>query len=107
MSDYVYPVLVAVAVLGTLVVRVYYFVRAASIGATGSVLAKIGGSFALYMLVFVVSFLFAVGLCAAGCPRELNFLLTLFYYGLSLFSVFSLRNFYRRLINDSTPSNTS
>ena len=107
MSHYVYPILIAVAVLGTLVVHLYYFVRAASTGGTGSVLAKIGGSFALYMLVIVISFLFAVGLCAASCPSELNFLLTLFYYGLSLFSVFSLRNSYRRLINDSTPSNTS
>ena len=105
MSDYIYPLLIAIAVLGTLIVHVYYVV-AAIYRRRWQFVAKVGGSFALYILVIVVSYLFAVGLCAAGCPRDLTFLLTVFYYGLSLVSVFLLRDSFRRLANDATPTRT-
>jgi hypothetical protein len=106
MSGYTYPLLIGVAVLGTFVVHLYYLVGVIYRRRLQFVV-KVGVSFALYMSGIAVSFLFAVGLCAAGCPRELNFSLTLFYYGLSIVSVFSLRNSYRRLINDSTPTPTN
>jgi len=105
-SDDPYLVVIAVAFLGTFVVHLYYLAGAIYRGRWQFV-AKIGGSFALYVLGIVVSFLFGVGLCAAGCPDGLNFLLILFYIGLSLFIVIRLFKSHRRLISDSTPTSTS
>ena len=89
--DAVFALLIAIAILATFVDHLCYFVGAVYQRRWQSV-AKIGGSFVLYLLVIVVSFLLAVGLCAAGCPSGLNFLLGLFYLALSVGSVILLHS---------------
>jgi len=98
--------LAAAGVVGTFLVHLYYLIGAIY-RRSWQFVAKIGGSFALYLLGIVVTFLFAVGLCAAGCPRGLSVLLGLFFLGLSLVIVIRLRNSHRRLIHESTPTRTS
>jgi len=96
----------AIVILATLVAHFYYVVGAIYRRRWGFV-AKIVGSFGLYLLVVVVSFLFGVGLCAAGCPSGLNFLLGLLYLAMAIALVSRLRTAYRRLIQDSTPTHAS
>jgi len=105
-SDDFFGLLIAIAILGTFIIHLYYVVGAIY-RRRWQFVAKIGSLFALYLVVIVFSFLFAVGLCAAGCPSALNFLLGLFYVGLSVGSVVLLRNSHRRLVANSTPTPTS
>lgn len=105
-SDDFFGLLIAIAILGTLVIHLYYLVGAIY-RRRWQFVAKIGGSFALYLVVIVFSFLFAVGLCAAGCPSGLDILPGLFFVGLSVGSVILLRNSHRRLVDNATPTPTS
>ena len=106
MSKDIGGALIAVVILGTLVVHLYY--------ATASIYrrrwqfaAKVGGFFALYLLAIVLSFFFAVGLCAASCPRDLDFLLGLFYLALSVGVVLRLLKLHQRLVDSATPTRST
>lgn len=105
-SNDFFGLLIAIAILGTLVFHLFYLVSAIY-RRRWQFVAKIGGSFALYLVVIAFSFLFAVGLCAAGCPGGLDFLLGLLYVGLSVGSVVLLRKSHRRLVDNSTPTPAS
>jgi hypothetical protein len=106
MSDDLGGLLVAVAILGTFVVHVYYFIGAVY-RRRGQFAVTVVGLFALYILGIIVSFFFGVGLCAAGCPRSLDFLLGLFCLGVSLAFVLWLRKLHRGLIHGSKATGTS
>ena len=106
MSQDIGGALTALVMLGTLVVHLYY----ASVSVyrrRWQFAAVVGGLFALYIFAIVLSFLFAVGLCAAGCPRDMDFLLQLFYLGLSVGLVLWLRKLHQRLIKSATPTDST
>lgn len=106
MSKDIGGALIALVILGTLVVHLYY--AAVSIyQRRWQFAAKVGGLFALYILAIVLSFFFAVGLCAAGCPRDLDFLLGLLYLGLSVGLVLRLRKLQQRLVDSATPKDST
>ena len=105
-NDDLSGLLIAIAFLATFAVHIYYLVGAIY-RRRWQFLAKIGGSFAIYLLAIVLSFGVGVGLCAAGCPRDLDALLGLFWFGLSIVVALRLRQSHRRLIEGSTPTRPS
>jgi hypothetical protein len=97
---------IALVILGTLVVHLYY-AAVAIYRRRWQFAAKVGGFFALYLLAIVLSFFLAVGLCAAGCPRDLEFLLGLLYLGLSVGLVLRLRKSQQRLVDSAIPKDST
>ena len=106
MSQDIGGALVALVILGTLVVHLYY-ASVAIYRRRWKFAAMVGGLFVLYLLALVLSFLFAVGLCAAGCPRDMDFLLGLLYLGLSAGLVALLRKLHQRLVDSATPGDST
>ena len=104
-SDDFFGLLIAIAILGTFIIHLYYVVGAIY-RRRWQFVAKIGSLFALYLVVIVFSFLFAVGLCAAGCPSGLDAVLGLLYVGLSIGFVLRLHKLHRRQTNEPTPTAT-
>ena len=94
-----------VVILATLAVHLYYLVGAIY-RRRWQFSGKIAGSVGLYLFVVVLSFLVGVGLCAAGCPSGLNFLLGLLYLAVAVALISRLRSAHRRLIQDSTRTYT-
>ena len=98
--------LIVLMILGTFVVNLYY-ASVAIYRRRWLFAAMVGGLFALYLLALVFSFLFAVGLCAAGCPPGLDSLLGLLYLGLSGGLVLWLRKLHQRPIGSTITSDSN
>ena len=95
MSD-IYQALNVVAFVSTILCHVFYLV----VGIRSKkwrFTAKVGGVFSVWLLVTILWLGFGIGTCSAGCPDEpFGFLYSISYYGISIFLVYLLRNYYTR-----------